>query len=95
MKLFTFLLLAFAFSSTSFAEGLEDRLAKARASKAVVEQPNGYLKAVSGAKDIAALVDEVNAKRKEKYKEVAAQTPGVALQAVEQAAGAKLLEKYK
>lgn len=95
MKKISLLFLALTFCSVAFAADLEDRLAKARADKAVVEQSSGYLKAVSSAKDIVALVDEVNEKRKQKYKEVASQTSGATIQTVEQAAGQKLMEKYK
>lgn len=95
MKIVKFLVLAMSLSSLGFAADLDDRLAKARSDKAVMEQVSGYLKAVSTSKEIAALVEEVNAKRKEKYKQVAAQTPGVTLQAVEQTAGQKLVDKYK
>lgn len=82
-------------SSICFADDLEARLNKARADKAVVEQSSGYLKAVSGDKTVEALVAEINKKRKEKYSEVAAETKGATLEAVEKAAGAKLVEKYK
>lgn len=95
MKIMKFLALILSFSTLSFAADLEDRLAKARSDKAVAEQASGYLKPLNGSKEIAQLVEEVNAKRKEKYKQVTAQTPGATLQAVEQSAGQKLLEKYK
>lgn len=95
MKAAIFFLLPFLFSLDSFAEDMEGRLAKARADKAVVEQTTGYLKAVSADAAVKALVEEVNAKRKEKYKEVTAKTKGATLETVEQAAGAKLVEKYK
>lgn len=95
MKSVKFLVLFLSFCSLSLAADIEDRLSKARADKAVAEQANGYLKALNAAPEISSLVNEVNEKRKKKYQEAAGQSGGAPLQAVEQAAGLKLMEKYK
>jgi uncharacterized protein YdbL (DUF1318 family) len=94
MKAILFIL-PFLFGNASFADDLEVRLTKARTDKAVSEQPTGYLRAATSDAAIKALVEEVNKKRKEKYKEVASKTEGAKLETVEQAAGKQLMEKYK
>lgn len=91
----TFFLLAFLCSTLAFADDLEARLSKARSDKAVSEQPTGYLRAATSDPAVKALVEEVNKKRKDKYKEVADKTQGAKLETVEQAAGKQLMEKYK
>jgi len=94
MKAAIYCLITLLFSPLSFAEDLESRLTKARADKAVTEQGSGYLKALSDDPAIKALAEEVNKKRREKYKEVTAKTEGANLETVEQAAGKLLVEKY-
>jgi len=94
MKAAIYLLLPFLFGQAAFAQSLEVRLSKARADSAVTEQASGYLKAVSEDPPIKALVEEVNSKRREKYKKVTAETEGANLETVEQAAGKLLMEKY-
>lgn len=90
-----FFLLALLFSTTGFADDLEARLTQARNDKAVSEQPTGYLRAATSDPAVKAMVEEVNKKRKEKYKEVADKTEGAKLETVEQAAGKQLMEKYQ
>lgn len=90
-----FFLLAFLFSATGFADDLETRLSRARSDKVVSEQPTGYLRASTSDPAVKSLVEEVNKKRKEKYKEVADKTEGAKLETVEQAAGKQLMEKYQ
>ena len=59
----------------------------------VGEQPNGYLAAVGVATpEIAALVSDINSKRKAAYTEIAKKN-GTAIEAVEQLAGQKAIEK--
>lgn len=94
MKAAIYFLIPFLFCQLSFAEDLESRLTKARADKAVTEQASGYLTALSEDPPIKALVEEVNKKRREKYKEVTSKTEGAKLETVEQAAGKMLVEKY-
>ena len=59
----------------------------------VGETPSGYLEAVkSPSAETRALIDDINAKRKQKYKDIAARNK-TSLQAVEQLAGKKAIEK--
>jgi uncharacterized protein YdbL (DUF1318 family) len=68
-------------------------LGDAKARGLVGEQANGYLAAVGVATpEIAALVNDINTKRKAAY-EAIAQKNGTALDAVEQLAGQKAIEK--
>ncbi len=67
-----------------------------RTSKAagqIGEQPNGYLGVVSAAPgDVQALVRDINQKRKAVYQNIASKN-GTSLQAVEQMAGKKTINK--
>ena len=77
------------FAISAFALELGD--AKERG--LVGEQPNGYLAAVGVATpEIAALISDINKKRKAAYAEIAKRN-GTALDAVEQLAGKKAIEK--
>ena len=59
----------------------------------VGETPSGYLAAVkSPSSEISALIESVNSQRKQKYQEIAARN-NTSLQAVEQLAGKKAIEK--
>jgi len=59
----------------------------------VGETPSGYLAAVkSPSPEVSALIDSINSKRKEKFREIAANN-NTSLQAVEQLAGKKAIEK--
>ena len=59
----------------------------------VGETPGGYLEAVKApSPEVKALVDDINAKRKQKYQDIAARNK-TSLQAVEQLAGKKAIEK--
>ena len=61
----------------------------------VGETPSGYLDAVkSPTPEIKALIQSVNAQRKAKYQEIATRN-NTSLQAVEQLAGQKAMEKSK
>jgi uncharacterized protein YdbL (DUF1318 family) len=76
---------------SQFAFSLELTDAKTRG--LVGEQPDGYLAAVGVATtEIAALVNDINAKRKAAYAEIA-QRNGTPIDAVEQLAGKKAIEK--
>jgi uncharacterized protein YdbL (DUF1318 family) len=66
----------------------------AKRAGSVGERPDGYLGVVdedAGA-EMWALVDEINGKRREKYREIAAKN-GTSVEAVAALAGAKLAEK--
>ena len=59
----------------------------------VGETPSGYLEAVkSPSPEVTALIESINSKREQKYKEIAARN-STSLQAVEQLAGKKAIEK--
>ena len=59
----------------------------------VGETPSGYLEAVKApSAEVKALIADVNGKRKQKYKDIAARN-NTSLQAVEQLAGKKAIEK--
>jgi len=59
----------------------------------VGETPDGYLEAVqSPSSEVSALVDSINAQRKQKFKEIAARND-TTLEAVELLAGKKAIEK--
>ena len=77
--------------ATAFAFGLE--LGDAKARGLVGEQANGYIAAVGAATpEIAALVSDINARRKAAYADIATRN-GTAIDAVEQLAGQKAIEK--
>lgn len=83
-------LLTILFSSASFAMDLSS----AKAKGLVGEQTNGYLGSPKGkpSGDVAALIRDINAKRKAKYQQVAAKV-GKSLSIVEQLAGEKAQSK--
>jgi uncharacterized protein YdbL (DUF1318 family) len=73
---------------TARADALDD----AKAQGLVGEQADGYVGAVEGAGGVQALIDEINAKRKAAYADIAAQR-GAPTEAVAQIAGKKLIER--
>ena len=59
----------------------------------VGETPSGYLAAVKApSPEVTALIDSINSKRKQKYQDIAARN-NTSLEAVEQLAGKKAIEK--
>lgn len=60
----------------------------------VGERYTGYLGVVEAKAGVKALVDEINAKRTERFKELAAKN-GISLQEVEKIAGKKVIEKTR
>ena len=60
----------------------------------VGERYTGYLGVVEAKAGVKALVDEINAKRNERYKELAGKN-GISLQEVEKIAGKKVIEKTR
>lgn len=79
----------FALSGTAFASELSD----AKGAGLIGEQHNGYLGVVKGADPkVAQLVKATNAKRKAKYKQIAAKRQ-IPLSQVEQLAGKKTMAK--
>lgn len=88
-KLIAFLMVLALPIATAFAIDLES----AKKQGLVGEQPNGYLGAVTApSAETKKLIDDINAKRKQKYQEIAAGNK-TSLQAVEQLAGQKAIEK--
>ncbi|MBV1908939.1 MAG: YdbL family protein [Kangiellaceae bacterium] len=70
-------------------------LTSAKSSGFIGEQANGYIGLVKASpKDITALVKEVNAKRKSRYKKIAA-SQALALNNVEKIGGEKAMKKTK
>ncbi len=68
-------------------------LQTAKAQGLVGETPSGYLEAVKQpSADVKALIDDINAQRKQKFKEIAARNE-TSLEAVELLAGKKAIEK--
>ena len=75
-------------TSSAFALSLNE----AKQQGLVGEQVSGYLGAVKASSAATALVNDINAKRKAKYKEIAKRN-GTELGSVEKLAGKKALEK--
>jgi len=70
-------------------------LQTAKSQGLVGETPSGYLAAVkSPSPEVSALVESINAQRKQKFQEIAARN-NTSLQAVEQLAGKKAIEKSR
>lgn len=88
MKHFILVMLA-CFSMSAFALELDE----AKSQGLVGERPDGYLGVVhSGNADAAALVKDINAKRRAVYADIAGKR-GISIDAVQAAAGAKAIEK--
>ena len=78
-----------AFSSSVWAIDLQS----AKNQGLVGETTSGYLAAVkSPSPEVSALIESINAKRKQKFKDIAARN-NTSLEAVEQLAGKKAIEK--
>ena len=93
-SIFPALLLAFALLLTSQSIFAID-LQTAKKQGLVGETASGYLAPVTPAKnDVKALVSDINNKRKQRYKAIAKRN-ATSLQAVEQLAGKKAIEKSK
>ena len=67
-------------------------LDEARAAGQVGEMPNGYVGVVQSGPGVQDLVDSINARRRVRYKEIA-DAEGAPMAAVEQRAGARLIER--
>lgn len=84
----TVVLAAILFSATVFAI----ELSSAKASGLVGEQENGYLGAIVISVEVTTLINDINAKRKTKYLELADKN-GITLNQVEILAAKKAYEK--
>ena len=84
------LLASLGLAHPAFADALDD----AKAAGLVGESSTGYLGVVSPPGDAAtrALVDDINARRKARYREIAASN-GIDLEAVELLAGQKAIDR--
>ena len=71
---------------------LAQSLDEARQQGLVGELPNGYVGVVRSAPGVQALVDSINAQRRQRYMEIA-QANNVPLAAVEQQAGQQLIQR--
>lgn len=95
MRLRNFPVIAFLllFAATAFA-GLS--LDEAKEKGLVGEEANGYLAAVQSSPDreVRALIDDINDKRRNEYKRIAAEND-IEVGAVEKLAGKKAIEKTK
>lgn len=90
IALFTVLLLSMALAVPAFALDLDT----AKDNGWVGERYTGYLGVVKPEAGVKALVDDVNQKRTQAYKDLAAKN-GIALEEVEKIAGKKVIEKTK
>jgi uncharacterized protein YdbL (DUF1318 family) len=63
-----------------------------KAAGQVGERPDGYIGVVSGGADVSQFVVSINAKRRDKYQEIATNRD-TTVEAVEVIAGAKLIER--
>lgn len=79
---------AVLFSAAAFAIGLDT----AKEEGLVGEQQNGYLGAIVQSSEVLLLIDDINAKRKAKYQELATKN-GITLEQVEILAAKKSYEK--
>ena len=80
-----------AANSAAIAYAIDLQTAKSQG--LVGETTSGYLDAVkSPSPEVTALIESINAKRKQKFQEIAARN-NTSLQAVEQLAGKKAIEK--
>ncbi|PKG97223.1 YdbL family protein [Paraglaciecola sp. MB-3u-78] len=82
------IIVSFLFSSVVFAIDLDE----AKQKGLVGEKDNGYLGVVVAQKDAQDLIDDINAKRKAVYIELAAKN-GITLQQVEKLAAQKAYDK--
>ena len=71
---------------------LAQTLDEAKAAGQVGEMPNGYIGVVQSGPGVQELVDSINARRRERYKEIA-DSEGAPMAAVEQLAGSRLIER--
>lgn len=85
-----FLVLAFITSFSLAAPAFALTLDEAKSAGLVGEQPDGYLGVVQASTEVNALVADINSKRREKYKNVAAKS-GTSLRNVEVLAGEKAI----
>lgn len=87
-------LIGLAFAMALFAPAAHaDALDNAKASGVVGEQRDGYLGIVSSGADAATqrLVQDINLKRRDRYRQIAQSTPGSTLADVEALAGSKII----
>ncbi len=90
IALFAVLLLSLALATPAFALDLDT----AKDNGWVGERYTGYLGVVKPESGVKALVDDVNQKRTQVYKDLAAKN-GITLEEVEKIAGKKVIEKTK
>jgi len=91
-----FLVLTWNFSPMLVGQAWAQSLAKAKEAGWLGERPNGYLGLVKPdtPNDIKKLVQDINAKRRERYLEIAKKN-GTKLEAVQRIVGAKLIKRAR
>lgn len=82
------LFVSIAIPCAAFALSLDE----AKSKGLVGEEPSGYLGAVQQSPEVAALVKDINSKRRSKYEQIAQQNR-TSMAAVEALAGKKAIEK--
>ena len=93
MKKFLAILAIYVMVAAQPAFAIDLQTAKDRGM--VGETPSGYLEAVTQpTSDVSELIRNINAQRKQKFKEIAARN-NTSLEAVEQLAGKKAIEKSR
>ena len=88
LRLLSVCLLSLAMATAAWALDLQS----AKEAGQVGEKADGYLGIVSNAPGVAALVQDINQKRRAAYEDIA-QKNGTSLQAVEEVAGRKAVER--
>jgi hypothetical protein len=93
-SIFRALVLAVLVLSCAMTVAIAVTLEEAKSGGLVAELQNGYLASVPGkqSKDVSALINSVNAKRREKYSKIANKR-GVPIEAVEKLAGKTAITK--
>ena len=91
MNRFYYSLLTLFFAVTTSAHALS--LDQAKSGGLVGETPSGYLEAVAApTREVTAVIQDINSKRRDEYNAIAKKN-GTALEAVEQLAGKKAIER--
>ncbi|ATX82809.1 hypothetical protein Ga0123462_1972 [Mariprofundus ferrinatatus] len=91
-RLLAILVMSFSVAGLNATTAWSADLQSAKAAGQVGEKPDGYLGIVSGGPGVAGMVQDINQKRRAAYQNIARKN-GTSLQAVEQLAGRKAIDK--
>lgn len=91
-RLLAVMVMSLSIAGLSTGNAWSADLHSAKAAGQIGEQPNGYLGIIQNAPGVAGLVQSINQQRRAAYQNIA-QKNGTSLQAVEQLAGRKAIEK--